>query len=87
MREQPTELRIARAIGRPDNQRQGVDRLQMRPDDQFDARLPSHAGLSRGTMGPHDAGERAAVGDGDRLVAEGMSPLHQFLWMRAALEK
>ena len=80
-RQQPTELGIARAIDRPHDQRHGIDRLQMRPDDQLDACLLGCA------VRPHDAGERGPIGDGDRLVAECMGPFHQFLGVRSALQE
>ena len=91
--QQPAEMGIARAVGRPHDQRHGIHRLQMRPDDELDTFLPGADGL-RGnsdllgcTVRPHNAGKRGAVGDGDRLVAERVGFLHQFLGVRAALQE
>ena len=45
LRQEPTEMGIARAIGRPYDQRHGIYRLQIRADDQLDGCLPVATGL------------------------------------------
>ena len=40
-----------------------------------------------GGVRPHHAGQRVAVGDGQRLIAQGDGPGHQFVGMRSSFEK
>ena len=44
-RQEPAEMGVAGAIGRPHDQRHGIHRLQMRPDDQPDRCPPGITGL------------------------------------------
>ena len=79
--EQPAEIGVARVVGRPEHERSRVDGFEIHADDQ----LQTHV-FGRG-MRPHDAGERALVGDRERFVTERMRPPHQFLGMRCPFEK
>ena len=81
--EQAAEVGVAGMFGGPEHERRRVDGLENRAHDQFQRRFECRVQpeVFRGGMRPHDTGERAPVGDRQRLVAEGMRPPHEFLGM------
>ena len=77
-RQQPAQPRIGRPVGRIDQDRHAVGEIEPAADDQADA-----GGLG-GLMGAHDAGQRVAVDDGERLDAEDGGVREQLLAGRRA---
>ena len=79
--EQAAEPAVSRAIRRVSEQARGILQDEARAGDELDAHFLG------GEMGPHHAGERIRVGDGDGLVAKRLRGRHQLFGVRAAAQK
>jgi hypothetical protein len=79
--EQPAQARVGGAVGRIDEQRRAVDEIEAAADDQ------PHAGLLRGLVGAHDAGERVPVDDAERGDAKELRLLEQLARARRAAQE
>ena len=80
-REQPTESRIGRPIGRIDEDGDAVAEVEATADHQADA-----GGLG-GLVGAHDASQRVAIDDGERLDTHRGRGREQLLAGRGAPEE
>ena len=62
--QQPAEIGIPHAVGRPDDKRRHSDRIERRPNHEFEANLLG------GSMRPHDSCQGRGIGDGKCRVAQ-----------------
>ncbi len=74
--QQPAETSVGRPVRWIAKAREPVGRIEPRPHQE------PQALLLRLAVGPHDAGERVAVGDADREMPERLRLDHQFARMR-----
>ena len=79
--DQARKPRVGGAVGREQHNRGSIERREFGADQQVQLML------LRGHVGPHDAGQRVAVGDGQGRVAEFGGTLHQLFGVRRAAEK
>ena len=80
-RQQPREPAIGRPVGREAQHARTIVEIEPRADDEADARrLGRH-------MGAHHAGQRVAVGDGERLEAERGGGDRQLVGVRRAAQE
>ena len=86
-RQQPRQPAIGGAIHRiGQDVGRAVREDEAGPDGEAEAVLGGNALLDE-TIGPHDAGQRVAVGDADAGMADRMGLGHQFLGMRGAAQE
>ena len=80
-RQQPAEPAVSGAIARKGQQARGVQQIEPRADDEFDADLLG------GQMTAHDTGKRVDVSDGDGVETKSLGRRHQLLGMGAAAQE
>ena len=80
-RDEARERAVSAAVCSERDEAQAVREPELAADDERQARL------ARGGMGPHDAGERALVGQRERGVAERLRTLDEFRRVRRAAQE